>query len=62
MSDGEDENIIMGDDDYKEEEEAITTMTDVSSTASLLPHHQHPLQAILDSTITVDTQMTMAKR
>ena len=35
MSDGEDENIIMGDDDYKEEEEAITTMTDVSSIASL---------------------------
>ena len=35
MSDGEDEEIIMGDEDYEEEEEAITTVTDVSSIASL---------------------------
>ena len=65
MSGGEDEDVITGDEDYKEEEEAITTTMDASGIASLddaravLPASP---TAILDSTITVDTQTTTKQR
>ena len=65
MSDGEDEDIIAGDEDFEEEEEAITTMMDTSGVASLddiLTTPPAPCPAILDSMITVDTWMTTAKR
>ena len=62
MLDREDEGVSTGDEVYEEEEDAITTMTDAFGAVSLddAPITTHT--AILDSTVTVDTQMTTAKR
>ena len=62
MSDGEDEDVIMGDKNYKEEEDAIATVTDVSGVVSLDNTAITPATVILDSTVAVDTWTTTVDR
>ena len=62
MSDGEDKDVIVGDEDYEEKEDGIATAMDASSVASLDDAPVATHATILDSRVLVDARMTTAKR